>query len=259
MTRSDQVADSALPSRSYRANLTALESKQKPPFGTPAYSRYVNRPLARRVAAALHTVGTTPNQATAASAALSAAGLALLALVRPSPVLAVSVAVLLAAGYVMDSVDGQLARLRGGGSVSGEWLDHLVDCFKTTTLHLAVLVSWYRFPPTENVLLLVVPMVFLVVASATYFGVILMPYLRLHAGAAARRSDVAREHPLRKWLTLPVDHGFLCWAFVLLAWPAWFAVVYSALTVLSAGLLVLALRAWWRELSAADRRLAAGP
>ena len=164
-------------------------------------------------------------------------------------------AALLAGGYVMDSVDGQLARLRGGGSMSGEWLDHLVDCFKTTMLHLAVLVSWYRFPPAEEPLLLVVPMVFLVVASATYFGVILMPYLRRHAGAAARRPDVAREHPLRKWLTLPADHGFLCWAFVLLAWPAWFAGVYGALALLSAGLLGVAIRAWWRELTAADQRL----
>jgi phosphatidylglycerophosphate synthase len=253
VTRSGQVAGSALPPRSYRANLAGLKTAQKPPFGTPAYSRYVNRPLARRVAAAVHTVGMTPNQATAVSAALSAAGVALLALVRPSPVQATAVAALLAGGYVMDSVDGQLARLRGGGSVSGEWLDHLVDCFKTTLLHLAVLVSWYRFPPVDDTLILVVPMIFLVVAVVTYFGVILMPYLRSHAGAAARRPDVASEHPLRKWLTLPVDHGFLCWAFVLLAWPAWFAGVYGVLTLLSAALLAVALRAWWRELIAADR------
>ena len=53
--------------------------------------------------------------------------------------------VLLASGYVMDSVDGQLARLRGSGSLSGEYLDHTVDCVKTATLHLAVLISWYRF------------------------------------------------------------------------------------------------------------------
>jgi phosphatidylglycerophosphate synthase len=257
VTRSDQVAGSALPRGSYRANLAALESAQKPPFGTPAYSRFVNRPLARRVAAAVHVFGMTPNQATAVSATLSAAGIALLALVHPAPVQAIAVAALLAGGYVMDSVDGQLARLRGGGSISGEWLDHLVDCFKTTMLHLAVVVSWYRFPPFEDRLVLLVPMAFLVVASATYFGVILMPYLRQHAGAAVRRPDVAREHPLRKWLTLPVDHGFLCWAFVLLAWPAVFAGLYGALTLLSAALLVVALRTWWRELSAADARRAA--
>jgi phosphatidylglycerophosphate synthase len=257
VTRSSQATGSVPPPKSYRGNLEALLSAQKPPFGTPAYSRYVNRPLARRVAAAVHTVGMTPNQATAVSAALSAAGLVLLAFLQPSPPQAIAVAALLAGGYVMDSVDGQLARLRGGGSVSGEWLDHLVDCFKTTLLHLAVLVSWYRFPPVEDTLVLVVPMVFLVVASATYFGVILMPYLRRDAGAAARRPDVAHEHPLRKWLTLPADHGFLCWAFVLLAWPAWFAAVYGALTLVSSALLAVAVRAWWRELSAADRRLRA--
>ena len=253
MTRSGQDAGTAAPPRSYRSNLDALLSAQKPPYGTPAYSRYVNRPLARRVAAAVHTFGMTPNQATAVSAALSAAGIALLAALRPSPLQAVSVAVLLAAGYVMDSVDGQLARLRGGGSVSGEWLDHLVDCFKTTLLHLAVLVSWYRTPPVETELALAIPMVFVVVACATYYGVILMPYLRRQAGAADRRPDVAQENPLRKWLTLPADHGFLCWAFVLLAWSQGFVAVYGALTAISAALLAVAVRAWWRELSAADR------
>ncbi|QIK65381.1 CDP-alcohol phosphatidyltransferase family protein [Nocardioides sp. HDW12B] len=253
MTRSGQATGSALPDRSYRANLGALESAQKPSFGTPAYSRYVNRPLARRVAAAAHSFGTTPNQATALSAVLSALGLALLALVEPSPPQAFAVGALLAGGYVMDSVDGQLARLRGGGSVSGEWLDHLVDCFKTTLLHLCVLVSWYRFPPVEETSVLLVPMAFLVVASATYFSVIVMPFLRRQAGAPARRADVANEHPLRKWLTLPADHGFVCWIFVLLAWPGWFATAYGALAVLSAGLLAVAVRAWWRELSAADR------
>ena len=257
MTQSRPATNSALPDRSYRANLEALLSAQKPPFGTPAYSRYVNRPLARRVAAAAHTRAMTPNQATALSAFLSAAGLALLALVDPSPAQAIAVAALLSAGYVMDSVDGQLARLRGGGSISGEWLDHLVDCFKTTLLHLAVLVSWYRFPPVEDRVVLVVPMAYLVVASATYFGVIVMPYLRRQSGAADRRPDVAHEHPLRKWLTLPADHGFLCWAFVLLAWPVWFAGLYGALTLTSLALLAVAIRAWWRELSAADKALQA--
>lgn len=252
MTRSSPVTTGRTTPHGYRTNLDALRSAQKPPFGTPAYSRYVNRPLGRRVAAAVHTVGMTPNQATAVSATLSAVGIALLALLHPSVPQAIAVAALLAAGYVMDSVDGQLARLRGGGSVSGEWLDHLVDSFKTTLLHLAVLVSWYRFPPVEDTLVLTVPIVFLVVASATYYGVILMPYLRQKAGAAARRADVAQENPLRKWLTLPADHGFLCWAFVLLAWPVGFAVLYGALTLVSAALLAVAIRAWWRELSAAD-------
>ena len=52
---------------------------------------------------------------------------------------------LLATGYALDSADGQLARLKGGGRPAGEWLDHTVDMAKTVMLHGAVLIAWLRF------------------------------------------------------------------------------------------------------------------
>jgi phosphatidylglycerophosphate synthase len=152
----------------------------------------------------------------------------------------------------MDSVDGQLARLRRAGSVRGEWLDHTVDCFKTSSLHLAVAISWYRFPPTDERAALLIPLGFSVVQSVTFFGLILLPALRKQAGARPASADATSEHPLRKWLILPTDYGFLCWVFVLLAWPTVFFGVYAALFVLSAAMLAVALRKWWRELGALD-------
>lgn len=233
----------------FRANLTALQSAQKPSRGTAAYSRHVNRPLGRLVAAWMHARGLTPNQATAISATLSGVAIALLCLVRPSWWLGVTVAVLLAAGYVMDSVDGQLARLRGRGSVSGEWLDHTVDCFKTLTLHLAVLISWYRFVDLPSPGWLLVPIGFTIVAAATYFGLILMPTLRPASTTSAPPTD---EHPLRRFLILPVDYGFLCWVFVLLGWPEGFRIVWTLLLAAAAAMLALALVKWWRELRLID-------
>lgn len=235
--------------RRYVEALESLRQAQKPALGTAAYSRLVNRPLGRRVAAAVHVVGMTPNQATGISALLSGLGIALLALGRPGPALALAVALSLAAGYVMDSVDGQLARLRGGGSKSGEWLDHTIDCFKTSLLHLAVLVSWYRFPPAESRALLLIPMIFEVVAVVTYFGLILMPTLRPKPSS---EPSLGQENPWRKWLLLPVDYGVLCWSFLSLAWPPAFGVTYSVLFCASAAALVLALRKWWRELRILD-------
>jgi phosphatidylglycerophosphate synthase len=256
------VNTSAVPdsgNRSFRANLQALRAAQKPSRGTAAYGRYVNRPAGRVVAAATHTFGLTPDGATAISASLSGLGIVLLATVEPSVLMAVGVALLLASGYVMDSVDGQLARLRGRGSVRGEWLDHTVDCFKTSSLHLAVAICWFRFPPTHDRALLLVPLGFSVVQAVTYFGLILMPFLRERSrGAASSPSAVSTpgsepaENPLRKWLILPTDYGFLCWVFVLLAWPHLFAVVYTVLFALSAAMLALALLKWWRELTALD-------
>ena len=189
----------------------------------------------------------TPNQATAISALLSGTGIALIALAPRHPVVGVAVALCLALGYVMDSVDGQLARLRGTGSRSGEWLDHTVDCFKTSTLHLAVLVSWYRDPVGDEVTLLL-PIVFVVVATAWYFELILLPTLR----SPERKPSTGSEHPLRKWALLPVDYGTVCLAFLLLGWDRVFLVVYALLLLAAVGVLIQALGKWWRELRLLD-------
>ncbi|WP_300681125.1 CDP-alcohol phosphatidyltransferase family protein [Nocardioides sp.] len=246
-----------------RLNLKALAAAQKSPRGTAAYSRMVNRPLARRVAAFAHAVGITPNQATAASATLSLAGLALLALVEPRWWVGVAVAALLAGGYVLDSVDGQIARLSGRATRSGEWLDHTVDCLKTASLHLAVLLSWYRFTVGHATGVsdawLLAPLLFEVVAVTTYFGLMLMPTLRPAAPvpptapvAASARAAEASEHPLRRWLLLPTDYGAQCWLFVLLGAPALFRWAYLALLICCALALVAALRKWWIELRSLD-------
>ena len=241
----------------YRLNLEELRRAQKPSRGTPAYSRLVNRPAGRRVAAAAEVMGLTPNGVTAISALSSGTGLALLVALQPSWWLGVAVSCLLAAGYVLDSADGQLARLRGGGSLSGEYLDHTVDCVKTCAFHLAVLVSWYRFPPTDDRSWLLAPILFLVVDMLSYFGLVTMPLLRrLHGGtggpAAVPTAVPTAEHPLRMWVILPTDYGVFCWVFLLMAWPAAFAAGYTALFALNALVLVPVLAKWWRELGDMD-------
>lgn len=240
----------------FRESLSRLRSAQKPSVGTAAYSRFVNRPAGRYVAAAGHSVGMTPNQATVVSALLSGTGILLIAAAPRGVWLGPVVAALLALGYVMDSVDGQLARLSGGGSKSGEWLDHTVDCFKTSTLHLAVLISWYRFPVADSDWVLLVPVAFEVVAMATYFGLILMPTLRPKTTAGAGTGE---ENPLRKWVLLLVDYGVVCWVFVLFGLDRLFLVGYSALAVAAALALALALRKWWQELRQLDAQPSSQP
>lgn len=237
----------------FRSGLEALRTAQKPSRGTPAYSRHVNRPLGRVVAAWMNARRMTPNQATAVSATLSAVAIALVATVRPAWWLGIVVAVLLAGGYVMDSVDGQLARLRGAGTKSGEWLDHTVDCFKTLTLHSAVLIGWYRFGDLPSDTWLLVPVGFTVVAAATYFGLLLMPTLRPGGGPSV---PVGPEHPWRQFVILPTDYGFVCWVFVLLGWPTAFRFVWTALFLAATAMLALALRKWWHELRELDGRSA---
>src|SRR5206468_3735903 len=107
-----------------------LAGAQKSNRGAAGYSRWVNRRLGRQIAAVAYLRGLTPNQVSAISAVFTFAAIASLAVFRPDWLLAVLATVALLTGYAFDSADGQLARLRGGGSPAGEWLDHVLDALK---------------------------------------------------------------------------------------------------------------------------------
>lgn len=246
---------------SYRESLEALKSRQKSGKGAPAYSRFVNRRLGRYLAAAAFQVGLTPNAVTALSGACSFAAIVVFAASPPSIGVAVLVTTGLVLGYALDSADGQLARLRGGGSRSGEWLDHMVDAAKISSLHLAVLVFLYRSMASAgqpgDIRWLLVPMGFTVVAAVSFFAMILNDQLRRVSGLAS--GQVATADPghaastLRSLLVVPTDYGVLCLIFLLLAWPVAFLAAYTVLFLGSAGYLALACVKWYRDMVALDR------
>ncbi|WP_369207170.1 CDP-alcohol phosphatidyltransferase family protein [Streptomyces sp. PU-14G] len=238
------------PSGGFRAALGALRAAQKTSKGVSLYSRYVNRPLGRVLAAAAYRVGLTPNLVTLASAVCSFAGIAAVALVRPSWGLGVAVWGALVVGFALDSADGQLARLRGGGSPAGEWLDHVVDCAKIVAVHAAVLVSFHRFGqlPGEGWLLL--PLGFQLVAVLVFFGGLLTDKLRPRGG------DAGAARPPSAWRAvalLPVDYGVFCVLFLLLGGPELFRAAYAVLFGCYAVFLVAFGGKWFRELSAPSR------
>ena len=230
----------------YRAALDRLRAAQKPSAGTPLYSRLVNRPLGRRFAAFAYVRGGTPNGVTFVSAACTFSAIALVALLPPAWWLGVIVSVLLVLGYALDSADGQLARLRGGGSVQGEWLDHTVDAAKVLTIHIAILVSAYRFFDLPVVWLLV-PIVYLVVDSLLFFGMmerdLLLRTVPSGAGAPPASSGIVRAI-----LILPSDYGLFCLIFLLLGFPPAFFAVYAVMLVCNSLFLALALVKWYRQL-----------
>lgn len=241
------------PLEGYREVRQRLAAAQKSSKGAPAYSRFVNRPLGRSIAAAAYLMGRTPNQVTAVSAALSFAAIALLALVRPTVLLGLAVAVLLVAGYAFDAADGQLARLRGGGSPAGEWLDHMVDAAKISSLHLAVLVMAYRFLDLPGGWLLV-PIGFCIVNAVAFFAMILNDLLRQrHAAATGVPVQRGESSALRSLLVIPTDYGFLCVAFALLGASTVFFGVYTLFFAAYAGFLLLAVVKWFRDMDALGR------
>jgi phosphatidylglycerophosphate synthase len=162
------------------------------------------------------------------------AGAALLAGVEPGPVMAVAAMLLLQAGFAFDSADGQLARLRGGGSAAGEWLDHVVDSARHLLFHLAVLIGLFRFTDVPDAVLLI-PLAFALFSTVRFFAQILAEQL-------ARRDPVAGPESVPRfgvWIQAPADTGLLNAVVVLWAWTTPFLWVYGAMAALN-GLLLLA-------------------
>lgn len=219
--------------------------------GAPAYSVYVNRRIGRALAAGAHGVGLTPNQVSMVSAAHSFVAIGLIALAPASVSTGMVIALLLILGYAWDSADGQVARLRGGGSPQGEWLDHFIDALKISSLHIAVLVGLYRILPPERAWLLVVPALFAIVASTTFTAMLLNDALK-------GKYSVASTHErgggtlLRSLLVMPTDFGLVCLAFVMWGWTPAFLAVYGLLMLAGAGFLILAAVKWFREMGSLE-------
>jgi phosphatidylglycerophosphate synthase len=245
-------ADALAERERYRDVVGRLAGSQKSMRNAPGWSRWVNRPLGRRLAALSYLRGLTPNQVTAISAAFTFSSLAVVALVRPRWPVAILVSVGLIIGYAFDAADGQLARLRGGGSLVGEWLDHVTDSFKSGAVHAAVLISWYRFAD-QSAAWLLAPLAFIIVSTVIFFAMTLTDQLRRLHRAAAKGKDpktvISERAPaLPSVALISVDYGFLCFAFLTLAWIALFRAVYVVLLLASVLFLVIGLRRWFAEI-----------
>lgn len=234
----------------YRQTVQRLASAQKKRApGAPGYSIYVNRKVGRYIAAWAFRRGLVPNQVTAISASFTLVAILLIAIFPPTWPLGIGVWLLLAIGYAFDSADGQVARLRGGGSPAGEWLDHVVDATKAVALHLCVAITAYRFFDLPSKAWLLIPLGYAVVASVAFFAMILNDLLKaIHRAGRPAAPDTRTSSPLRAILLLPTDYGVFCLVFVLLGWPALFFVIYSLLFVANLGHLGLTLNKWFRDM-----------
>lgn len=238
------------PTDAYSEIVSRLAGAQKKRTrGAPAYSVYVNRKVGRYLAAAAYKLGLTPNAVTAISAVFTFSGIAMLAILPPTWWLGVAVWFALALGYALDSADGQLARLRGGGSLQGEWLDHTVDAAKVLTIHLAIAIAVFRFFDLPTAWLLV-PLVYLVIDSLLFFAMMERDLLLARAAGGSAPASTASTGVLRAILILPSDYGVFCLTFVLLGAPLVFFGVYTVMLACNIVFLAMALRKWYRQLGA---------
>lgn len=244
--------------RNFRQAHAQLSAAQKNSVGTALYSKLINRPLGRVFAAGAHVVGLTPNLVTGISAVFTFAGIIVLAAVPPSWLAGVVVAVLLVLGYALDAADGQLARLRGGGSPEGEWLDHVVDAVKLASIHLAVLISLWRDEALPTTWVLLIPLAFSISQTAYFFGMLLTDlvlretHARKHPGTAFEAPRFGTSHStLMSLVRIPVDYGFLCALFLLRGWTDGFVIIYAVMAISMTGYAALASIRWFRMVKTA--------
>jgi len=107
------------------------------------WNRFVARPLAAVLLVPLARTNVTPNQVTLATLVVFVAGAALLAL-DPGRGALVGAVAILELSYVLDCVDGQLARWKGTSSPVGAHLDFLMDEIKAFLLVAAVALRLWR-------------------------------------------------------------------------------------------------------------------
>lgn len=241
------------PQAPLRAIVADLGGAQKSNRNAPGYSRWINRPLGRVLAAVAFKMGATPNAVTALSAVCTFSAIGGLALLPPTPVGSLACALGLVIGYALDSADGQLARLRGGGTVAGEWLDHVVDCFKLATFHLAVAVMWFTHwtPDRLPVVSVSIPLAYSVQSNVWFFALILSDLLMRLKGVRAdpreRRPEAAPV--LASLLALPADYGLLCLVMAFVGWPTVFIPTYTALAIANVALLLFQTTRWYRRMA----------
>lgn len=232
----------------------ALVRAQKSNRNAPAYSRWINRPLGRLLAATAYRTGISPNRISAISAFCTFSALILLILTPPSVFLGIAISVLLILGYALDSADGQVARLAGGGTLAGEWLDHILDAFKTSGFHLAVAIMWAKNLHGWPLWTTLVPIVFALQASVWFFGIILTDLLMRNAGRKqpVLAVDEGRQGSLVSLLGIPADYGVLCLLMALLGWFDVWRVGYTLLALANVIILAIQIGRWHRRLVDAE-------
>lgn len=110
------------------------------------WNRFVARPLAAVLLVPLARTPVTPNQVTFATLVVFVIGAAMLALCPGHDKLIIATAIL-EVSYVLDCVDGQLARWKNMSSPVGAHLDFLMDEIKAFVLVASVAIRLWRFSP----------------------------------------------------------------------------------------------------------------
>jgi len=186
------------------------------------YTKNINRPLAWFFTKIFYRI--SPN-----TISLSAFFVLIFALVFFQEVdnykEAVMLYLLVALNYVLDSVDGQVARLTGQGSAVGEWLDHSLDAIRL------VLVNAFLINLIFNNSQIDFPSFFIFFCIIGQVGLYVAGILREKILKVDVSSDIKNSKSYSKLVFLaltPADYGIFIMLFILTANPDLLAIAYMA-------------------------------
>jgi phosphatidylglycerophosphate synthase len=220
--------------------------------GASIYGVQVNRRRGGGRAQVAFGLGLRPNQVTVASGLTSALAVATLALVRPTVLTGVLVWLLVVLAYALDAADGMLARMRGGGTLAGEWFDHVLDAGRVVALHSGVLVMTYRFYESRASSLL--PLLYVLVAAVLYAAGTLAEILLRGHRTDEPSGPSAPVITLRGLLLMPLDLGVLALSFLFIASESAFPAVYGTFLALTSVVGAALLVKWFRQLTAVSAK-----
>ena len=140
------------------------------------FTEWVARPPAAVVVYFLRNTPITPNQVTFVSAAM-AAGAAAMFVLLPGHLWLVLAALVFELSFVLDCVDGQLARLRKVASPIGHLLDFLMDELKAMFILGAVTVRLWRETDDERTLVIGIAALFCLAAGLSLTSFLRRPEL----------------------------------------------------------------------------------
>jgi phosphatidylglycerophosphate synthase len=152
------------------------------------WNKFVARPPAALIVALLERGRITPNQVTLASLAVFLVTAVLLVLVPGHLGLIIAILVL-ELSYVLDCVDGQLARIRGSSSPIGAHFDFLMDELKAFILVSATAARIYQESGNDRVLLEGLAALTAVAAGISLTTFIRRPEYRAATGAAVSQGS----------------------------------------------------------------------
>lgn len=243
------------PAASFSALMSKIGSAQKSRHGASLYLRLINRPLGRVLAVTAFKLHLTPNFVSALGGVITYAACIVVAIFGKDQVLAIVASAALVFGYALDSADGQLARLSGRTSLSGEFLDRCIDLGKLVLLHAAIISVLVRDQSIDPVMAGVTGTAFLTATIVQSTGSVLRTELwKRHpqANNSPTHSEPSALQNLKSVFYLGKEYGSLCVLVGILPLTPAFAIGYFVLGLATVITSILLIVKWYRELRAFD-------